>query len=32
MQYADFRARGLCVTSSVIESGCKTALATRLRR
>ena len=32
MQYADFRARGLCVASGVVESGCKTALGTRLKR
>ena len=25
MQYADFRAAGLCVASGVVESGCKTA-------
>ena len=32
MQSADFRARGLCVASGVVESGCKTALGTRLKR
>ena len=32
MQYADFRARGLCVASGVVESGCKTAIGTRLKR
>ena len=26
MQYADFRARGLCVASGVVESGCKIAI------
>ena len=26
MQYADFRAQGLCVASGVVESGCKTVL------
>ena len=32
MQYADFRARGLCVASGVVESGCKTVFGTRLKR
>ena len=32
MQYANFRERGLCVASGVVESGCKTALGTRLKR
>ena len=32
MQYADFRARGLCVASGVVESGCKIAVGTRLKR
>ena len=32
MQYADFRAQGLCVASGVVESGCKTVIGTRLKR
>ena len=32
MRYADFRTRGLCFASGVVESSCKTALATRLKR
>ncbi len=32
MQYAAFRAQGLCVASGVVESGCKTAIGTRLKR
>ena len=32
MHYADFRAQGLCVASGVVESGCKRALGTRLKR
>ena len=32
MHYADFRAQGLCVASGVVESGCKTAIGTRLKR
>lgn len=32
MQYADFRAQGLCVASGVVESGCKTAIGARLKR
>ena len=32
MQYKDFRAQGLCVASGVVESGCKRALGTRLKR
>ncbi len=32
MQYADFRAQGLCVASGVVESGCKTVFGTRLKR
>ena len=32
MQYADFRARGLCVASGIVESGCKSVLGTRLKR
>ena len=32
MQYAAFRAQGLCVASGVVESGCKTALGARLKR
>ncbi len=32
MQYAAFRARGLCVSSGIVESGCKSVLGTRLKR
>ena len=32
MRCAGFRARGLCVASGVVESGCETALGTRLKR
>ena len=32
MQYADFRARGLFVGSGVIEAGCKTVVAQRLKQ
>ena len=32
MQYADFRAQGLCVASGIVESGCKSVLGTRLKR
>ncbi len=32
MQYADFRARGLCVSSGIVESACKAVLGTRLKR
>jgi len=32
MNYPDFRARGLCVSSGVVEAGCKVAIGTRLKR
>jgi len=32
MRYPDFRAQGLCVSSGVVEAGCKTAIGTRLKR
>jgi hypothetical protein len=32
MQYAEFRAQGLFVGSGVIEAGCKTVIATRLKQ
>lgn len=32
MRYPDFRAQGLCVSSGVVEAGCKVAIATRLKR
>lgn len=32
MRYAQFRAQGLCVSSGVVEAGCKLAVATRLKR
>lgn len=32
MCYSDFRAQGLCVSSGVVEAGCKTAIGTRLKR
>jgi hypothetical protein len=32
MHYAHFRAEGLCVTSAVVEAGCRVAVATRLKR
>lgn len=32
MRYPEFRAQGLCVSSGVVEAGCKLAIATRLKR
>jgi hypothetical protein len=32
MRYPDFRAQGLCVSSGVVEAGCKVAISTRLKR
>jgi hypothetical protein len=32
MQYPEFRAQGLCVSSGVVEAGCKVAIGTRLKR
>jgi hypothetical protein len=32
MRYAEFRAQGLCVSSGVVEAGCKLAIGTRLKR
>lgn len=32
MRYADFRRHGLCTTTAVVESGCKTAIGARLKR
>ena len=32
MRYPKFRARGLCVSSGVVEAGCKLAIGTRLKR
>jgi hypothetical protein len=32
MRYPQFRAHGLCVTSGVVEAGCKVAIGTRLKR
>jgi hypothetical protein len=32
MRYPEFRAHGLCVTTGVVEAGCKTAIGTRLKR
>jgi hypothetical protein len=32
MRYPAFRAQGLCVTSGVVEAGCKVAIGTRLKR
>ena len=32
MRYPDFRAQGLCVSSGVVEAGCKVAIGTRLKR
>ena len=32
MQYPRFRAQGLCVSSGIVEAGCKHAIATRLKR
>jgi len=32
MRYPEFRARGLCVSTGVVEAGCKTAIGARLKR
>ena len=32
MRYAEFRAQGLCVSSGVLEAGCKNAIGSRLKR
>jgi hypothetical protein len=32
MRYPAFRAQGLCVSSGVVEAGCKIAIGTRLKR
>jgi hypothetical protein len=32
MRYSEFRVQGLCVGSGVVEAGCKTVIATRLKR
>ena len=32
MRYPEFRAAGLCVSSGVVEAGCKLAIGTRLKR
>ena len=32
MRYREFRAQGLCVSSGVLEAGCKTAIAERLKQ
>lgn len=32
IRYPEFRARGLCVSTGVVESGCKTAIGARLKR
>jgi hypothetical protein len=32
MRYAEFRAQDLCVSSGVVEAGCKVAIGTRLKR
>ena len=32
MRYPDFRAQGLCVSSGVVEAGCKVDIGTRLKR
>ena len=32
MQYPTFRAMGLCVSSGVVEAGCKNTISTRLKR
>ena len=31
MRYSDFRARGLCVSTGVLEAGCKSVIAERLK-
>jgi hypothetical protein len=32
MRYSEFRAQGLCVSTGIVESGCKTCIGTRLKR
>ena len=32
MRYAEFRAKGLCTSTGVVEAGCKTAIGTRCKR
>ena len=32
MRYPKFREKGLCVGSGVVEAGCKSAIATRMKR
>jgi hypothetical protein len=32
MRYPAFRAQGLCVSSGVVEAGCKVDIGTRLKR
>ncbi len=32
MRYPDFRAKGLCTSSGVVEAGCKTAIGARAKR
>ena len=32
MRYPEFRAQGLCVSTGVVESGCKVAIGARLKR
>ncbi|MDA8202339.1 MAG: hypothetical protein M0Z49_06210 [Chloroflexi bacterium] len=32
MRYPEFRAQGLCVSSGVVEAGCKVVVGTRLKR
>jgi hypothetical protein len=32
MRYPEFRAQGLCVSSGVVEAGCKVVIGTRLKR
>lgn len=32
MRYPEFRARGLCTSTAVVEAGCKVAIGTRLKR
>ena len=32
MRYPEFRAAGLCVSSAVVESGCKLVIGARLKR
>jgi hypothetical protein len=32
MRYPEFRARGFCTSTGVVEAGCKTAIGTRLKR